>query len=255
MDQHAEEESTDSFNSCDICAGLNSAGILFDSPIPSMSDASFEEEAPKDGTCADWNTTISDTTGTCADWNNTISDTTSSGSQYCFFYMYHLACQCCDCSNMTATYSSDHSNTTATYSSRAQFKPQLFTYKTTMPPVPAGEDNLDVSVLIMFWHLLNINTVEDTAEICFSIDLLWEDEHLAWDTSKHDGCLDFHSHASLNIGTTEIFVPDFGTVHWEQMGILKAICAFTGLEPIPFDMLSWKQSDWERKKKETRIQR
>jgi len=75
--------------------------------------------------------------------------------------------------------------------------------------VPAGEDNLDVSVLLMFWHLLNINTVEGTVEIFFSIDLLWKDERLAWDTSEYDGCLDFHARASLDVETTEIFVPDF----------------------------------------------
>ena len=43
---------------------------------------------------------------------------------------------------------------TVTYSSRAQVKSQLLgdnsNFETKMLPVPAGEDNLDVSILLMF---------------------------------------------------------------------------------------------------------
>jgi len=41
-----------------------------------------------------------------------------------------------------------------------------------------------------------------------------------------------------NIAADMAHVKADGTVHWKRMGGLKAICAFTGLEPIPFDTLS-----------------
>ncbi len=135
---------------------------------------------------------------------------------------------------------------------------------------------VDVETVITFVTLRNLDIKTSTLEVFVAIDLSWNDPRLAWNvnmntntntsTSTNTSDVDNTScatsinvRANPSIEETEIWVPSLdlrnrassfselpssnavvspdGTVNWQRIGPLTAICSFVGLPRMPFDDL------------------
>lgn len=133
-------------------------------------------------------------------------------------------------------------------------------YDTAVPPVTSPRHPLNVTVKLEYQFVESVDVQQGTAEIFFSIFLLWKDDRLKWEVGP-ETCANyitaFASH--MDPEATQVWVPDLdlynqiegvgqlpesmvvaysdGTVTWSRNGGLKAFCQFSGLAQIPFDVL------------------
>ena len=150
-------------------------------------------------------------------------------------------------------------NTTA-YELITSLQSQLFSsYDSAVPPQVKPMTPFVVQTLIGIYKVLDVNIQDSTASFALTVQLLWNDPRLAWNTSEVP--LPYMPvRASNDAEQTQVWVPDFdlynqvdgglgifadkaalvnseGWVLWRRMGTLKVLCTFSGLERMPFDTL------------------
>lgn len=133
-------------------------------------------------------------------------------------------------------------------------------YNTAVPPIVRNEKPLEINTDIVFEYLESVDVMTGSATILVTLILKWKDPRLAWTIDSNSICADFvNIWAGYDIETTSIWVPDFdlyniiegfqgmpaamatiyydGSVSWQRSGSITAMCSYTGLGNIPFDVL------------------
>lgn len=132
--------------------------------------------------------------------------------------------------------------------------------KLTVPAISSSFDPINVTMLLEYQAVTDIDIAAGTVELYVWVTLVWKDERLAWTYDANTTCTTYPVTARASMGgSSEIWVPELelynrvsglksmgdslasisedGTVVWPREGKLKAICAFVNLGQIPFDRL------------------
>lgn len=132
--------------------------------------------------------------------------------------------------------------------------------KLAVPAVSSSFDPIDVTVLMQYQAVTDIDIAAGTVEILVWFTMRWRDERLAWTYDQNTTCTTYPVYARASMGGgSEIWVPEFdlfnrvsglkslgdsqasvypdGTVVWARDGKIKALCSFVNLGQMPFDNL------------------
>ena len=132
--------------------------------------------------------------------------------------------------------------------------------KQAVPVVSSSFNPIDISVVLEFQAVTDVDIAAGTVEILVWFTMRWTDVRLAWTYDANTTCTNFPIYARAGMGgSSEIWVPDFdlfnrvsglkslgdsqasvypdGSVVWARDGKIKALCSFVGLGQMPFDEL------------------